>query len=96
MTHELDYELMKKLFFRLSPFLNQHPYASGILVTKVATNNEYLGILKPKPTESEFIVPMHFPKEWGNDKARLERWKDGEMLESWIRNDDFDPRTRPW
>jgi serine/threonine-protein kinase len=96
MTREQDEELMKKLFFRLSPFLNQHPYASGILVTKVDASNEYLGILKPKPTESEFIVRMHFPKEWGSGKARLERWKDGEMLESWIRNDDFYPKTRPW
>ena len=96
MTPEQDDELMKKLFFRLSPFLNQHQNASGIIICEVAANNEYLGILKPKPTESEFLVRKQFPKEWGSGKARLELWKDGKMLESWIRKDDFDPRTRPW
>ena len=96
MGQELDDELMKELYFRLSPFLNQHQNASGILICEVGASNQYLGILKLKPTESEFLVRMHFPKSWGSGKARLERWKDGEMLESWIRNDDFDPRTRPW
>lgn len=96
MNQGQDVELMKTLFFRLSPFLNQYQNASGILICKLAANNEYLGILKPKPTESEFLVRKHFPQEWGRGKARLERWKDGEMLESWVRKDDFDPRTRPW
>jgi serine/threonine protein kinase len=32
----------------------------------------------------------------GEDKLRFERWKDGEMLESWVSKDDYDPRTRPW
>ncbi len=96
MTPEQDDELMKKLFFRLSPFLNQHQNASGILICEVAASNQYLGILKSKPTESEFLVRKHFPKEWGSGKARLELWKEGEMSESWIRKDDFDPRTRPW
>ena len=96
MTQEQDDELMKTLFFRLSPFLNQYQNASGILICKVAASNEYLGILKPNPAESEFLVRKHFPQEWGTGKARLERWKDGKMLESWIRKDDFDPQTRPW
>jgi len=96
MAQEQDDELMKKLFFRLSPFLNQYENVSGIIVTEVSSANAYLGILKPKPTESEFLVRKHFPKEWGSDKARLELWKDGQMLESWIRKDDFVPRTRPW
>ena len=55
---EQDNELMKSLFFRLSPFLNQHPYASGILVAKVTENAGYFGILKPKPTETEFLKPI--------------------------------------
>jgi len=96
LTQEPVDELMKKLFFRLSPFLNQYQNTSGIIITEVGPSNKYLGILKPKPMESEFLVRKHFPKEWGSDKARLERWKDGEMLESWIRKDDFFPKTRPW
>ena len=96
MAQEQDDELMKKLFFRLSPFLNQYQNVSGIIITEVSSANAYLGILKPKPTESEFLVRKHFPKEWGSDKARLELWKDGKMLESWIRKDDFFPKTRPW
>jgi serine/threonine protein kinase len=96
MAQEKDDALMKALFFRLSPFLNQYQNVSGIITTEVSSANAYLGILKPKPTESEFLVRKHFPKEWGSDKARLELWKDGEMLESWIRKDDFVPKTRPW
>jgi tRNA A-37 threonylcarbamoyl transferase component Bud32 len=96
LTQEPDDELMKKLFFRLSPFLNQYQNTSGIIISEVGSSNKYLGILKPKPMESEFLVRKHFPKAWGSDKARLERWKDGEMLESWIRKDDFFPKTRPW
>ena len=96
MAQEQDDEFMKELFFRLSPFLNQYENVSGIIVTEVSSDNAYLGILKPKPTESEFLVRKHFPKEWGSDKARLELWKDGQMLESWVRKDDFVPKTRPW
>jgi serine/threonine-protein kinase len=96
LSQEQDDEIMKTLFFRLSPFLNQYQSASGILICKVAATNDYLGILKPEPTVSEFLVRKHFPQIWGRGKARLERWKDGKMLESWIRNDDFDPQTRPW
>ena len=96
LAKEQDAELMKQLFFRLSPFLNQYQNVSGIIITEVSSTNAYLGILKPKPTESEFLVRKHFPQEWGNDKARLEIWKDGNMVESWIRKDDFVPKTRPW
>ncbi len=96
LTPQQDDELFKRLFFRLSPFLNQHQNASGIIVAEVGAENRYMGILKPKPTEPEFLCRIHFPQEWGVGKARLERWKNGEMLESWIRKDDFDPRTRPW
>ena len=96
LTPQQDDELFKRLFFRLSPFLNQHQNASGIIVAEVGAENKYMGILKPKPTEPEFLCRIHFPQEWGVGKARLERWKNGEMLESWIRKDDFDPRTRPW
>lgn len=96
MAPERDDALMKRLFLRLSPFLNQHPYASGILVTKVAENPDYFGILKLKPAESEFEVRIRLHEEFGSGKARLERWKDGKMLESWTRKDDFDIKTRPW
>jgi len=41
-------------------------------------------------------VRIQFAKEWGRGKARMERWKDGKLLESWFRKDDFDPQTRPW
>ncbi|MDH3884620.1 MAG: hypothetical protein OET63_10415, partial [Desulfobacterales bacterium] len=49
MAQEQDDELMKKLFFRLSPFLNQYQNVSGIIITEVSSANAYLGILKPKP-----------------------------------------------
>ena len=48
MSQEKDERIMQNLFFRLSPFLNQHQSASGILICEVAASNEYLGILKPK------------------------------------------------
>ena len=96
MIQQQDDKLMKKLFFRLSPFLNQHQNASGILITELDTGDDYLGILKSNPEDSEFLVRIRFVKEWGSGQARLERWKDGEMLESWFRKDDFDPKTRPW
>ncbi len=94
MAPEPDGALMKNLFFHLSPFLNQHPYANGIIVAKVDADNEYFGILRSKPTE--FLVRIGSPEKWGRDKARLEQWQNGEMVESWIRKDDFDIASRPW
>ncbi|MGD8992040.1 MAG: serine/threonine protein kinase [Desulfobacterales bacterium] len=96
MSRLADDSWMKNLFFRLSPFLNRHQNASGILITELNTDNDYFGILKTSPEEPEFLVRVHFAKEWGRGKARLERWQDGQMLESWFRDDDFDPMTRPW
>ena len=95
MTEGQDEELLKKLFFRLSPFLVRHEIASGIIIADVATGDEYF-ILKPKPNEPEFMVRHHFPKELGPDKIRFERWQEGEVVESWIRQDDYDPTTRSW
>ncbi len=94
MAPESDDALMKNLFLHLSPFLSQHPYASGIIVAKVDADSAYFGILKSKPTE--FQVRIRSPEEWGHDKARLEQWQNGEMVESWIRKDDFDIASRPW
>jgi len=96
MTRQQDDKLMEKLFFRLSPFLNQHQNASGILITELDAGDDYLGILKPNPENSEFLVRIRIAEEWGSGKVRLERWKNGQMLESWFRKDDFDPKTRPW
>jgi hypothetical protein len=76
--------------------LNQYQNASGILITELDRGDDYLGILKTNPEDSEFLVRIRFAKEWGSGQARLERWKDGKMLESWFRKDDFDPKTRPW
>ena len=90
-------DLFKKdLFFHLSPFLNRHQNASGILITELNADNDYFGMLKTNPGESEFLVRIHAAREWGRGKARLERWKDGKMLEGWFRADDFNPTTRPW
>lgn len=91
-----DVELFITLFSRLSPFLNEYQNASGILVTELDEHNDYFGILKSDPEETELLVRMRVEKEWGRNKARLERWKDGEMLEGWFRDDDFDPKKRPW
>ena len=96
MAPEQDEELINSLFSRLSPFLNEYQNASGILVTELDGRNDYFGILKSDPEESELLVRMRLANKWGVDKARLERWKDGQLLEGWFRNDDFDPKTRPW
>lgn len=91
-----DDELPDAYFYQLSPFLNQHQNASGILFTELNQNSDYYGISKSAPGVSEFLVRVNFNQGWGSGKARLERWKDGERLESWYRKDDFDPKTRPW
>ncbi len=96
MVHEEGDELLDKLFSHLYPFVNQDQNASGILFTEIADNTDYFGILKVKPGESEFLVRINSARHWGPDRARLERWKDGKMLESWYRKDDYDPKTRPW
>ena len=88
--------VMKDLFFLLSPFINPHQNASGILLTELNADNDYYGILNTNPGQSEFQVRTHFAQEWGRGKARLERWKAGQMLESWFRKDDFDISSRPW
>ena len=84
------------LFYFLSPFLNQHQNASGILLTALDGDGDYFGILKPDPDASEFIVRASAGREGGRRRAKLERWKEGERLESWFRQDDFDPKARPW
>ncbi len=96
MTREQGDELMKNLFFRLSPFLNQDQNASGILITELDAGSDYFGILKPNPWESKFLVRINSARKWGSGRARLEHWQDGELLEAWFRKDDFDPKTRPW
>ena len=96
MSREQDDDLLKKLFFRLSPFLHQHQNVNSILIAELNDDNDYLGILKSDRADPEFQVRIRFVKEWGRDKARMERWKDGKLLESWFRTDDFDPSTRPW
>ncbi len=88
--------VMKDLFFLLSPFLNPQQNASGILLTELNADNDYYGILKTSPGQSEFQVRTHFAQEWGRGKARLERWKDGQLQESWFRKDDFNIKARPW
>ncbi len=88
--------VIKDLFFLLSPFINPHQNASGILLTELNADNDYYGILNTNPGQSEFQVRTHFAQEWGRGKARLERWKAGQMLESWFRKDDFDISSRPW
>ena len=84
------------LFFQLSPFLNHDQNASGILLTALDGNGAYYGILKPNPETSEFIVRVSAGPMRDRGQAKLERWKDGELLETWSRQDDFDPRKRPW
>ena len=96
MSREPDDDLLKKLFFRLAPFINQHPNANSIIITELNDNSDYLGILKSDQEDSELQVRIQFAKAWGRGKARMERWKDGKLLESWFREDNFDPRTRPW
>ena len=96
MIREQDDQLMENLFFRLCPFLNQDQNASGILLTALDADNHYFGILKTNPEESEFLVRISSTQEISSGKARLERWKDDKMLESWYRKDDFEPSTRPW
>jgi serine/threonine-protein kinase len=88
--------VMKDLFSLLSPFLNPYQNASGILLAELNADNDYYGILKTNPDQSEFQVRTHFAQEWGRGKALLERWKDGQLLESWFRKDDFNIRARPW
>ncbi len=95
MTDEDDEELMKKLFYRLSPFLSQYQNSSGIIVAEVGTGKEYL-ILKPKPTEANFLVRHHLLEDLGEDRLRFERWRDGEMVEDWIREIEYDPKVRDW
>ncbi len=96
MIRNHDDLLRKDLFFRLSPFLNRHQNASGILITQLNADNDYYGILKTDPAASEFLVRIHLAGEWGRGKAHLERWKKGQMLESWFRKDDFNISARPW
>ncbi len=91
-----DDELLDKLLSHLFPFISQDQNASGILFTEVADNADYFGIMKLKPRESEFLVRIKSAQHYDPELARLERWKDGKMVESWFRKDDFDPRTRPW
>jgi serine/threonine-protein kinase len=93
---ELDDELIGKLFFQLCPFIHQDQNASGVLLTEINAGADYFGISKLKPGESEFLVRIRSAQNWGIDRVRLERWKDGQMLESWFRKDDFDPKIRPW
>jgi serine/threonine protein kinase len=95
MTDEDDDELMKKLFHRLSPFLSQYQNSSGIIVAEVGTGKEYL-ILKPKPTEANFLVRHHLLDDLGENRLRFERWRDGEIVEDWIREIEYDPKTRDW
>jgi len=96
MSREPHDDLLNKLFFRLAPFINQHHSANSIIITELNDNSDYLGILKPDQGDSELQVRIQIAKTWGRGKARMERWKDGKLLESWFRKDDFDPRTRPW
>jgi serine/threonine-protein kinase len=96
MIREQDEQLLEDLFFRLCPFLNQDQNASGILLTALDSDNDYFGILKTNPEESEFLVRKRSDRERSSGKARLERWRDGKLLESWYRKDDFEPSSRPW
>ena len=95
MTQEDDDEILKRLFYRLSPFLSQHQNVRGIAITRVDTNAEYL-IMKPERTsnreEADFLVRLYSPKDWGEDKLRFERWKDGEPLDGWFRKGKYDPK----
>ncbi len=84
------------LFAHLAPFLNQHQNASGILLTAVDGDGIYYGILKPDPAGAELIVRSNAGRDGIRGQAKLERWKAGELQESWYRQDDFDPRSRPW
>ncbi len=95
MTDEQDEELMKKLFYRLSPFLTQYENASGIIIAEVGMGREYL-ILKPDPKKADFLVRLRDPDEWGENRLRFERWEEGEVQESWFEKIEYDPRTRPW
>ena len=96
MVRETGDELLDKLFPHLYPFVSQDQNASGILFTEIADNTDYFGIQKLKPGKSEFLVRINSARQGGPERARLERWKDGKMMESWFRQDDFDPKTRPW
>jgi hypothetical protein len=88
--------IAEDLFFQLAPFVNNDQNASGILLTVLDGDGDYFGILRPQPASSELLVRMNAARELGHGRARLDRWKNGETLESWIRMDDFDPRARPW
>ena len=90
-----DDELLEQLFLRLSPFLNQYRNANGIQISKVGTGKEYM-MLIPTPEETRFLVRRHDPEQWGAGRARFEHWQDGEMLEAWFRNSQYDVTTRPW
>ena len=94
-TEAKDNEFMDQLFQSLSPFLNQYRNANGIQVAEVGTGKEYM-MLIPTPEETLFLVRRHDPAQWGTGRARFEHWQDGEMLETWFRNSDYDPATRPW
>ena len=96
MAREEGDELLDKLFSHLFPFVSQDQNASGILFTEVADNADYFGIMKLKSGESEFLVRINSAQHYDPELARLERWKDGKMVESWFRKDDFNPRTRLW
>ncbi len=95
MTNEQDEELMKKLFFRLSPFLNRYENASGIIIAEVSSGAEYL-ILKPNPKKADFLVRLRDPEAWGTDRIRFERWEEGKAREGWFEEVEYDPVTRPW
>ncbi len=84
------------LFAHLAPFLNQHQNASGILLTAVDGDGAYYGILKPNPAGTELIVRSNVGHGGARGQAKLERWEAGKLQESWYRQDDFDPRSRPW
>ncbi len=84
------------LFYQLSPFLNHDQNASGILLTALDGDGAYYGILKPDPEASAFIGRVSKGTMRAQGQAKLERWKDGELLETWSRRDDFEPRKRPW
>ena len=77
-------------FHAMEPFLEQYPHVSSAVAGTSEGSSHFL------VTNGEGYLSREV--KMGNEPplSQWRRWQDGKIIETWSRQVDFDPRTRPW
>ncbi|GEM_PF-2101999 len=87
-----DSEVDKELYTLVKPFMELYPQIKGFSLSDEAGNNHFKLFRK----DGGFITRLVNSEEWGRNKAQWRRWKDGQVVESWLRYTDYESTTWPW